>query len=51
MADSAEDRFSPFSFECSAINNRGDIVGSALGINPEIGQLILRGLLAAEVPA
>ena len=25
VADSAEDGFDPFSFECSAINNRGDI--------------------------
>jgi hypothetical protein len=25
VADSVEDRFEPFSFECSAINNRGDI--------------------------
>lgn len=40
VVDSATDGFDPFSFECSAINGRGDIAFRMARVDPEAPRLI-----------
>jgi hypothetical protein len=40
VADSAADGFSPFSFECSAINNRGDIAFRTARVTAAVSPLV-----------
>jgi len=40
VADSAEDGFDPFSFECSAINNHGDVAFRTARVDPAAPRLI-----------
>jgi hypothetical protein len=40
VVDSAADGFDPFSFECSAINNRGDIAFRTARVDPVAPRLI-----------
>jgi hypothetical protein len=47
VADSAEDGFSPFSFECSAINNRGDIAFRTARV-PRRGSQLIQGIYRAN---
>jgi hypothetical protein len=48
-ADSAEDGFSPFSFECLAINNRGDIAFRTSRLPPG-GVRLVQGIYRANAP-
>src|SRR5215218_7374895 len=47
VADSAEDGFDPFSFECSAINNRGDIAFRTARA-PRRGSQLIQGIYRAN---
>src|SRR5829696_2898418 len=47
VADSAEDGFSPFSFECSAINNHGDIAFRTARA-PRRGSQLIQGIYRAN---
>jgi hypothetical protein len=47
VADSAEDGFNPFSFECSAINNRGDIAFRTAR-EPRRGSQLIQGIYRAN---
>jgi hypothetical protein len=47
VADSARDGFSPFSFECSAINNRGDIAFRTVRL-PRGGSKLVQGIYRAN---
>jgi hypothetical protein len=47
VADSAEDGFDPFSFECSAINNRGDIAFRTAS-SPRRGSQLIQGIYRAN---
>ncbi|HWM73634.1 MAG TPA: choice-of-anchor tandem repeat NxxGxxAF-containing protein [Nocardioides sp.] len=46
VADSVEDGFSPFSFECSSINNRGDIAFRTARV-PKGGSQLVQGIYRA----
>jgi hypothetical protein len=48
VADSIEDGFSPFSFDCSSINNRGDIAIKTARVVPRSSQLV-QGIYRANV--
>jgi hypothetical protein len=48
VADSIEDGFSPFSFDCSSINNRGDIAFKTARVVPRSSQLV-QGIYRANV--
>jgi hypothetical protein len=47
VADSAQDGFDPFSFECSAINNRGDIAFRTARV-PRRGTQLIQGIYRAN---
>ena len=47
VADSAQDGFDPFSFECSAINNRGDIAFRTARA-PRRGSQLIQGIYRAN---
>jgi hypothetical protein len=47
VADSARDGFSPFSFECSAINDRGDIAFRTARV-PRRGSQLVQGIYRAD---
>jgi hypothetical protein len=47
VADSAEDGFNPFSFECSAINNHGDIAFRTAR-SPRRGTQLIQGIYRAD---
>ena len=48
MADSAEDGFDPFSFECSAINNRGGDIAFRTARAPRRGSQLIQGTYRAN---
>jgi hypothetical protein len=47
VVDSAADGFSPFSFECSAINNAGDIAFRTARV-PRRGSQLIQGIYRAN---
>lgn len=47
VVDSAEDGFNPFSFECSAINNHGDIAFRTARV-PRRGTQLIQGIYRAD---
>jgi hypothetical protein len=47
VADSVEDGFSPFSFECSSINNHGDIAFRTARV-PRHGSQLVQGIYRAD---